>query len=95
MPNILRALLVAALAVVIVRPAWAQAQAATDGLKPGDVLDKTNWQKAEGLLPPEILKHYQNGEYANAIVDWPAGADRVAARFSRRHGEECRAVRRR
>ena len=71
MRNILRTLLVAALAVVIVRPAWAQAQAASDGLKPGDVLDKTNWQKAEGLLPPEILKHYENGDYVNAIVDWP------------------------
>ena len=67
----LHAILVAALAVIIAPPAWAQPQAATDGLKPGDVLDKTNWQKAEGLLPPEILKHYQNGEYVNPIVDWP------------------------
>jgi hypothetical protein len=70
--KILRAILVAGLAIVIARPAWAQAQAATEGLKPGDVLDKTNWQKAERLLPPEILKHYQNGEYVNAIVDWPS-----------------------
>ena len=46
---------------------------AADDLKPGDVLDATNWQKAEGLLPPEILKHYQNGDYANPIVDWPDG----------------------
>jgi hypothetical protein len=44
---------------------------AQDGLKPGEVLDQTNWQKAEGLLPPEILKHYEKGEYANAIVDFP------------------------
>ena len=47
--------------------------AAADDLKPGDVLNATNWQKAEGLLPPEILKHYQNGDYANPIVDWPDG----------------------
>ena len=46
---------------------------AADDLKPGDVLNATNWQKAEGLLPPEILKHYQNGDYANPIVDWPDG----------------------
>jgi len=44
---------------------------AADDLKPGDVLNQANWQKAEGLLPPEILKHYQSGEYANPIVDWP------------------------
>jgi hypothetical protein len=44
---------------------------ATDGLKPGDVLNQSNWQKAKGLLPPEILKHYETGEYVNPIVDWP------------------------
>src|SRR5262245_61175895 len=72
MPNIMRVILAAALTLAIARPAWSQDQAATDGLKPGDVLNATNWKKAEGLLPPEILKHYQNGEYVNAIVDWPA-----------------------
>jgi hypothetical protein len=39
-------------------------------LAPGEVLDKTNWQKAEGLLPPEIVRHYKNGEYANRLEDW-------------------------
>lgn len=72
MPEVMRAILAATLAVAIARPAWCQDQAATDALKPGDVLNATNWKKAEGLLPPEILKHYQNGEYVNAIVDWPA-----------------------
>jgi hypothetical protein len=52
---------------------WAVIAPAEDDLKPGDVLNQTNWQKAEGLLPPEILKHYERGEYANPIVDWPAG----------------------
>jgi uncharacterized protein DUF1329 len=65
-----RILLAAVLAIVITQPAWAQAPAATD-LKPGDILNETTWQKAEGLLPPEILKHYQTGDYANPIVDWP------------------------
>jgi len=46
--------------------------AAAEGLKAGDVLNATTWQQAEGLLPPEILKHYQSGEYVNPIVDWPA-----------------------
>src|SRR5262245_62548703 len=72
MPNIMRVILAAALTLAIARPAWSQDQAATDGLRPGDVLNQTNWKKAEGLLPPEILKHYQNGEYVNAIVDFPA-----------------------
>ena len=39
-------------------------------LKAGDVIDKDSWQKAEGLLPPEILQHYKNGEYTNKFVDW-------------------------
>jgi hypothetical protein len=41
-------------------------------LQAGDVLDQSNWQKAEGLLPPEILQHYKDGGYANPVVDWPA-----------------------
>jgi len=42
-------------------------------LKPGDVLGPENWELAKDLLPPEILKHYQNGEYRNPIADWPEG----------------------
>lgn len=72
MAKITRVLLTAALAIVIARPGWAQAPAAADDLKPGDVLNETNWKKADGLLPPEILRHYQTGEYVNPIVDWPA-----------------------
>ena len=40
--------------------------------KTGDMVDKETWQKATGLLPPEVLKHYEKGEYANKFVDWPA-----------------------
>ena len=47
------------------------ADAPHDGLKPGDVLDKGTAAKAEGLLPPEILKHYREGEYQNPIAAWP------------------------
>ena len=42
-------------------------------LTPGTVLNKDTWQQAEGLLPPEVLKHYQSGDYANPIADWPNG----------------------
>jgi hypothetical protein len=42
-------------------------------LQPGTVLDRSNWQLARDLLPPEILKHYQNGDYRNRIVAYPTG----------------------
>lgn len=32
-------------------------------VSPGDVLDKTNWEKAEGLLPEEILGWIKKGEF--------------------------------
>ena len=67
-----RAVQTAALATLLACPG-AQGPAAANDLKPGDVLNATNWQAADGLLPPEILKHYQNGDYANPIVDWPLG----------------------
>jgi len=70
MSNVMRIVLAATLVVAIAQPAWSEDQPAA--LQPGEVLNQTNWKKAEGLLPPEILKHYQNGEYANPIVDWPA-----------------------
>ena len=37
------------------------------------VLGKDNWELAKDLLPPEILRHYKDGEYVNKIVDWPLG----------------------
>lgn len=47
------------------------ADAGSNGLKPGAVLDQQNWQQAEKLLPPEMLKHYREGEYKNPIASWP------------------------
>jgi hypothetical protein len=49
--------------------------------KTGDMIDEQTWQKATGLLPPEILKHYENGEYANKFVDWPLDKDTQAPEF--------------
>src|SRR5262245_9525041 len=49
--------------------------------KTGDMVDKETWQKAEGLLPPEILEHYKTGEYANKFVDWPADKNDHAPDF--------------
>ncbi|MBI1814608.1 MAG: outer membrane lipoprotein-sorting protein [Deltaproteobacteria bacterium] len=48
-------------------------QAKEAGVKPGEVLGKDNWEQAKDLLPPEILRHYKDGEYVNTIIDWPLG----------------------
>ena len=47
----------------------------------GETLDTSTWQKAEGLLPPEILLHYQHGEYVNKVIDWPMTKYTVAPDF--------------
>ena len=56
-------------ALVVARPA---AAAATDPLAPGAVLDATTAGAAADLLPPEILAHYQTGNYRNRLGAWPA-----------------------
>jgi hypothetical protein len=60
------ALVLAASGLAVARDARA-----ADDLKPGMTLDKSTAASAKGLLPPEILAHYEKGEYANQIVDWP------------------------
>ena len=37
-------------------------QAVAD-VSPGDVIDKTNWEKAEGLVPEPLLEWIRNGEF--------------------------------
>lgn len=66
------------LLALLLAPAWGSD---ADGLKPGDVLGAHNWQKAEGLLPPEILRHYERGEYSNQVVAWEPGALQFGERF--------------
>ena len=46
------------------RPARADVQ-------PGMTLDQSTADQAEGLLPPEILKHYKAGEYINPVIEFP------------------------
>lgn len=48
-------------------------QAKEAGLRPGELLGKQNSELAKDLLPPEILRHFKDGEYTNKIVDWPVG----------------------
>jgi hypothetical protein len=55
------------------------AAAALATLGEGDILRAANWQAAEGLLPEEILAHYQRGEYENRIADLAAPGYRSPA----------------
>jgi hypothetical protein len=64
------------LACVLTEAATVRVAAAAGELQPGDVLGPANYQAAEGLLPPEILKHYQTGDYKNVIVDYPVGTSK-------------------
>lgn len=66
-----RKFLAVAVVIAVVAVTAPRAHAQGDDLKAGDVLGPDTWQKAEGLLPPEILEHYKKGEYVNPIVDWP------------------------
>ena len=68
----------AALAACMLMPgALAPVAAADTELKPGMVLGPDNYQLATDLLPPEILKHYQTGDYKNVIVDYPLGSAKM------------------
>jgi len=58
---------------VAVSSAVAAPEEVAPGLKVGDVLDQSNWQLAKDLLPPEVLRHYEKGEYRNRIVAVPPG----------------------
>ncbi len=40
-------------------------------VKPGMTLDASNAAEAKDLLPPEIYRHYEKGEYTNAVVEFP------------------------
>ena len=47
------------------------AGARAHALGPGDTLGPDTWRQVDGLLPPEILHHYETGGYVNQIYDWP------------------------
>src|SRR2546425_540843 len=58
-------------AVVFVAALAIATAGGAEGPKPGETLDQTTWQEAESFLPPEILRHYRDGEYRNPVADWP------------------------
>jgi hypothetical protein len=38
---------------------------------PGMTIDQATAAQAKDLLPPEIYRHYEKGEYVNPVVDFP------------------------
>ena len=79
--------LLVAVAVVVVGFAGGSARAE---LTTGTMLQQSNADQANGLLPPEILKHYKGGDYMNQIVDFPNGRFRWDDGFdaaTRQNGE--------
>src|SRR5262245_33266964 len=57
---------------------------------PGTTIDQSTADQVKDLLPPEILKHYKNGEYVNRAVDFPNGRFRWDDGFdqaTRQNGE--------
>jgi hypothetical protein len=59
-------------------------------LAPGTMLDASNWRLAEGLLPPEVLRHYEQGGYANRVASWTEPLEwdaewRAAVEWNRQH----------
>ena len=60
--------------LVLLAAALALGGRARAQLAVGTTLDRSNADQAKDLLPPEILSHYQKGEYTNKIVDFPNSA---------------------
>jgi hypothetical protein len=60
-------------------------------VQPGDVIDQTNWQKVEGLLPESMLNHVKKGDLPMKIgkleydplmqADFMASAEQNAGKF--------------
>jgi len=59
----------------------AKKRAAEIGLAPGMTLDSSTASLAKGLLPPEVLQHYEKNEYKNEILDWPASMGTLGPDF--------------
>jgi Protein of unknown function (DUF1329) len=55
----------AALGLVLLAPGGAAA------IEPGTMVDQSNADQIGDLLPPEVLKHYKNGDYYNTLVEFP------------------------
>jgi hypothetical protein len=41
------------------------------GIEPGTIVGPASADQAKGLLPPEVLRHYESGDYINPIIAFP------------------------
>jgi hypothetical protein len=60
----------ALLGCLIFNPSSGAATSADGGPAVGTTLDASTWRQAEGLLPPEVLRHYEQGKYTNRVETW-------------------------
>lgn len=52
-------------------------------LKPGDVLDQSNWQEAKALLPESVLRFFEQGQGRAQIIEVKDEAYRLDTEFQR------------
>jgi hypothetical protein len=50
-------------------------------LKPGEVLDQTRWQEAQGMMPEAILRRFANGQHISQVITLPPEAVQYGSRF--------------
>lgn len=68
---------------------WTRPAAATDaagdgtgpGLRDGEVLSQENWEKAKGLLPPEVLEMYRKGDFFHTVKEISLDDFRISDKF--------------
>lgn len=60
-------------AVVAAAVLAAAPPSASGEVTPGTMIDRSTADQVRDLLPPEIHKHYRNGDYRNPVVDFPPG----------------------
>ncbi len=51
-------------------------------LKPGDVLNQSNWQAAKGMMPDAVLRRFELGQHLSKIIELPKEELRWGSRFN-------------
>jgi hypothetical protein len=51
-------------------------------LRPGDILNQSTWQQAQGMMPDVILQRFQAGQHISKIIALPPEALRWNSKFT-------------
>jgi Protein of unknown function (DUF1329) len=51
-------------------------------LKPGDVLNQSNWQEAKGMMPDAVLRRFELGQHLSKVIELPKEELRWGSRFN-------------